>query len=63
MLSWREGPKPPAEVAEASHDGCIILIKPERVKAWLNPELSSLAALYAILDDRERPSCEHRMAV
>ncbi len=44
--------EPPAEVAAAGHDRCIIPIKPEHVDAWLNPDPGNLAALYAILDDR-----------
>jgi len=31
------------------------------VDAWLNPDPKNLAALYAILDDRDRPYNEHRM--
>lgn len=54
--------EPPAEVAAAGHDRCIIPIKPENVDAWLNPDASDLAALYAILDDRDRPYYEHRLA-
>ncbi|MGE8163017.1 SOS response-associated peptidase family protein [Paraburkholderia sp. NPDC080076] len=54
--------EPPPEVAEAGHDRCIVPIKPENVDAWLNPDPKDLAALYAILDDRERPYYEHQMA-
>ncbi|MFM0302404.1 SOS response-associated peptidase family protein [Paraburkholderia sediminicola] len=54
--------EPPPEVAAAGHDRCIVPIKPENVDAWLNPDPSNLAALYAILDDRERPYYEYRMA-
>jgi putative SOS response-associated peptidase YedK len=54
--------EPPAEVAAAGHDRCIIPIKPENIDAWLNPDPKNLAAQYAILDDRERPYYEHRMA-
>ena len=53
---------PPPEVAAAGHDRCIIPIKPEYVDAWLNPDPRDLGALYAILDDRDRPYYEHRMA-
>jgi putative SOS response-associated peptidase YedK/1,2-phenylacetyl-CoA epoxidase PaaB subunit len=53
---------PPAEVAAAGHDRCIIPIKPENVDAWLNPDPRNLAALCAILDDRARPYYEHRLA-
>lgn len=54
--------EPPEEVAAAGHDRCIIPIKPENIDAWLNPDPSNLSALYAILDDRERPYYEHRLA-
>lgn len=54
--------EPPLEVAAAGHDRCIIPIKPENVDAWLNPSASNLSALYAILDDRDRPYYEHRLA-
>ena len=30
--------EPPAEIAAAGHDRCIIPIKPENVDAWLNPD-------------------------
>jgi putative SOS response-associated peptidase YedK len=53
---------PPPEIALAGHDRCIIPIKPENIDAWLNPDPGNLAAAYAILDDRERPFYEHRMA-
>jgi putative SOS response-associated peptidase YedK len=54
--------EPPAEIAAAGHDRCVIPIRPENVDAWLNPDTVSLAALYAILDDRARPYYEHRLA-
>jgi putative SOS response-associated peptidase YedK len=54
--------EPPPEVQAAGHDRCIIPLKPENVDAWLNPDAKNLAATYAILDDRERPFYEHRMA-
>ena len=53
---------PPPEVAAAGHDRCIIPIKPENIDAWLKPNMENLAAQYVILDDRERPYYEHRMA-
>lgn len=53
---------PPEEVAAAGHDRCIIPIKREYLDAWLTPERADLAGLYAILDDRERPYYEHRLA-
>ncbi|MGF6370887.1 putative SOS response-associated peptidase YedK [Paraburkholderia sp. RAU6.4a] len=54
--------EPPPEVAAAGHDRCIIPIKPENIDAWLNPEASDLERMYAILDDRDRPYYEHRLA-
>jgi putative SOS response-associated peptidase YedK len=54
--------EPPAEVAAAGHDRCIIPIKSGNVDAWLDPNPDRLGDLYAILDDRERPYYEHRMA-
>jgi len=54
--------EPPPEVAAAGHDRCIVPIKPAHADAWLNPNPQDLAAQYAILDDRERPYYEHRLA-
>jgi putative SOS response-associated peptidase YedK len=54
--------EPPEEIAAAGHDRCIVPIRPENIDAWLQPNPSKLADLYAILDDRERPYYEHRMA-
>lgn len=54
--------EPPPEVAATGHDRCIIPIKPENVQAWLNPDPRNLAAMYAVLDDRQRPFYAHRLA-
>ena len=54
--------EPPPEVAAAGHDRCIIPVKRENVNSWLRPDSKNLTALYAILDDRERPFYEHRFA-
>ena len=54
--------EPPPEVSAAGHDRCIIPIRSENIGAWLNPDPKNLAAQYAILDDRERPYYEHRLA-
>lgn len=54
--------EPPTEVAAAGHDRCIIPIKPEHLDAWLSPDPANLQAQQAILDDRERPYYEHRLA-
>ncbi len=53
---------PPAEIALAGHDRCIVPIKPENINAWLNPDPANLAAQYAILDDRHQPYYEYRLA-
>jgi len=55
--------EPPPEVEAAGHDRCIIPLKRENIDAWLHPERCDRAALYAILDDRERPYYEHRLAM
>ena len=53
---------PPAEVRAAGHDRCIIPIKRENVDAWLDPDPRNLDAMYAVLDDRERPFFVHQQA-
>jgi putative SOS response-associated peptidase YedK len=53
--------EPPAEIAAAGHDRCIIPIRPENIDAWLKPDRARREQ-YAILDDRERPYYEHRLA-
>jgi putative SOS response-associated peptidase YedK len=54
--------EPPPEVATAGHDRCIVPIKPENIDRWLNPDPSDLAAQLAVLEDRQRPYYEHRLA-
>jgi putative SOS response-associated peptidase YedK len=54
--------EPPPEVAAAGHDRCIIPIRPEHVDAWLSPDPKDLRAMYEILDDRDRPYYEHKLA-
>lgn len=54
--------EPPSEVAATGHDRCPIPIKPENLTAWLTPEGRSLEELQAILDARERPFYQHRLA-
>ena len=41
---------------------CIVPIKPQHVDDWLHPDPRNLAAMQAILDDRQRPFYEHRLA-
>jgi putative SOS response-associated peptidase YedK len=54
--------EPPPEIAAAGHDRCIVPIKPVNVEAWLKPDASNRGALHAILDDKDRPYFEHRLA-
>jgi putative SOS response-associated peptidase YedK len=54
--------EPPEEIAATGHDRCIVPLRLENLDAWLQPDRSDLARQYAILDDRERPYYEHRMA-
>jgi putative SOS response-associated peptidase YedK len=53
--------EPPAEIAAAGHDRCIIPIERENVDAWLDPKRDVQRA-YSILDDRWRPYYENRLA-
>lgn len=53
---------PPPEVAAAGHDRCIVPIKAEHLDLWLNPQATNMATLDAVLEDRERPYYEHRLA-
>jgi putative SOS response-associated peptidase YedK len=54
---------PAPEIAAAGHDRCVIPIRHEHMDAWLDPATSKdLKRMYAILDDRERPYYEHRLA-
>lgn len=52
---------PESEVAATGHDRTIIDIKPEYIDAWLNPNPKDMAAMDAILDDRQHPYYEHRL--
>lgn len=54
--------EPPPEVADAGHDRCIIQLRHENVTAWLTPQGRTLDQLEEILEDKERPYYEHRMA-
>ena len=46
---------PPAEVAEAGHDRCVVPIKAEHLDAWLTPKAHTADELQGILEGRERP--------
>ena len=54
--------EPPPEVAAAGHDRCIIPLPEAAIESWLNPDAKNLNATEALLDERERPVYEHRLA-
>jgi putative SOS response-associated peptidase YedK len=54
--------EPPADVAAAGHDRCIVNLKPEHVEAWLTPETRSTDQLQSILLDRAIPVIQHAKA-
>jgi len=51
--------EPPADIAAAGHDRCIINLKPEHVEAWLAPETRSRKELQDLLSDRAVPVFQH----
>jgi putative SOS response-associated peptidase YedK len=51
--------EPPADIAAAGHDRCIINLKPEHVEAWLTPETRSRQELQDLLSDRAVPVFQH----
>jgi putative SOS response-associated peptidase YedK len=53
--------EPPADVAAAGHDRCIINLKPEHVEAWLTPENRSRKELRDLLSDRAVPVYQHEI--
>jgi putative SOS response-associated peptidase YedK len=54
--------EPPAEIAAAGHDRCVVNLKVENIQAWLTPGGRSVDELQALLDDKQRPFYEHRQA-
>jgi len=53
--------EPPADIAAAGHDRCIINLKPEHVEAWLTPDSRSRKELQEILSDRAVPVYQHEV--
>lgn len=51
---------PPADVAAAGHDRCIINLKPEHIEAWLTPHGRSRQELQDILSDRAIPAFQYQ---
>lgn len=63
LLSFAAIPDdPPTGIAATGHDRCIVPLRPDNIARWLDPERSSIEALDALLDDRQRPYYEHRLA-
>jgi putative SOS response-associated peptidase YedK len=54
--------EPPADVAAAGHDRCIINLRPEHVEAWLTPQGRSRKELQQILSDRAVPVFRHEVS-
>jgi putative SOS response-associated peptidase YedK len=54
--------EPPPEIAATGHDRCIIPLEASAIHTWLDPQGMDRAALMALLDRRERPYFEHRLA-
>jgi putative SOS response-associated peptidase YedK len=55
--------EPPADIAAAGHDRCIINLKPEHLEAWLSPQGRSREELQAILSDRAVPVFQHEILI
>jgi putative SOS response-associated peptidase YedK len=53
---------PPAEIAAAGHDRCIVPLAAAAIDAWLAPQALDRATLRGLLDQRERPWYAHRIA-
>jgi putative SOS response-associated peptidase YedK len=51
---------PPADVAAAGHDRCIINLRPEHVEAWLTPQGRSARELQDVLSDHAVSTYQHR---
>ena len=47
--------EPPAEVAQAGHDRCVVVLKDEHVREWLSPHTVSTERLQQMMDDHNRP--------
>ena len=54
--------KRPSAAIPAGSAESVAEISAPAVDRWLDPKQSDLPAMYAILDDRERPYYEHRLA-
>ena len=52
--------EPPADVAAAGHDRCIINLQPHHVEAWLTPQACSREELQSILSDRAVSTYQHQ---
>jgi putative SOS response-associated peptidase YedK len=53
--------EPPAEVAAAGHDRCIVNMRSENVDRWLTPEGRGTEELQGILSDKQQPYYGHEI--
>jgi len=51
--------EPPADVAAAGHDRCIINLQPQHIDAWLTPKGRSIQELQGILSDHAVSTYQH----
>ena len=54
--------EPPPEIAATGHDRCVIPLTAANIHAWIDPQGRTKQDLYQLLDERERPYYEHRLA-
>lgn len=52
--------EPPADIAAAGHDRCIINLQPQHVDAWLTPQGRSTQELQAMLSDHAVSTYQHQ---
>jgi putative SOS response-associated peptidase YedK len=52
--------EPPADIAAAGHDRCIINLQPQHVQAWMTPEGRGTDELQSILSDHAVSAFQHQ---
>jgi putative SOS response-associated peptidase YedK len=53
--------EPPADIAAAGHDRCIINLQAGHIDAWLTPQGRTTAELQAMLSDRPVSTYRHQV--